>query len=154
MSPLEQEIHALAGRYYERFGAMDFAAMRELWDPAEAEPTYLAEEIGEFLHDFGAIEAYWAATRAGISRLASRHWNVRAHLIAPDLASATWHMHWNALIVGREKPVGGDVRVTATLRRVAQGWRLIHYVEAPMAPILYVQKLYEQQVDPDFHGDG
>ena len=150
MSPLEREIDALAARYYERFGAMDFAATRALWDAEEPHPTYLAEEIDDFLRDYAAIEAYWAASKAAMSRLASRHRDVRAQLIAPGLATATWCLHWNAEIVGRPVPVGGDVRVSAVLRRRAPGWRFIHYIEAPLAPILYVRRLYETQVDPDF----
>lgn len=150
MSPLEAEIDALARRYYERFGAMDFAAMRELWDAEERHPTYLAEEMEDFLRDHAAIDAYWAASKAAMTRLASRHWDVHAHLVTHDLAAATWRMHWNAEIVGRSVPVGGEVRVSAVLRRKPAGWRLIQYVEAPLAPILYIRKLYEDQVDADF----
>ena len=150
MTPLETEIDAVLARYYERFGAMDFAAAREAWDGDDPQPTYLAEEIDDFLRDWPAIEAYWAASQAAMSRLSSRHWDVRARQLAPDLAAATWRLHWNAQVVGQDQPVGGDLRVTGTFRRVARGWRLCHYVEAPLAPIIYVRRLYQQQVDADF----
>lgn len=150
MTPLETEIDALLAHYYERFGAMDFAAARSVWDTAEPQPCYLAEEIDDFLRDWPAIEAYWAASKAAMSKLSSRHWDLRARRIADDLATATWHLHWNAQVVGQDKPVGGEVRVTAVLRRRPEGWRLFHYVEAPLAPILYVRKLYQGQVDAEF----
>ncbi len=32
----------------------------------------------------------------------------------------------------------------------AEGWRFCRYAEAPLAPILYMRKLYENSVDPNF----
>ncbi|MCU0759392.1 MAG: nuclear transport factor 2 family protein [Steroidobacteraceae bacterium] len=153
MTALEAELDALMARYYDRFGAMDFAEARRVFDTADPQPVYLAEEIDEFLRDWPAIEAYWAASQAAMSKLSSRHWDLRARQVADDLATATWRLHWNAQVVGQQKPVGGEVRVTAMFRRRPEGWRLFHYVEAPLAPILYVRKLYEGQVDADFLGD-
>jgi SnoaL-like domain len=150
MTPLEAEIDALLARYYERFGAMDFDGARATWDTSDPQPTYLAEEIDDFLRDWRAIEGYWAASQAAMSRLASRHWEVRARQLTDELATATWRLHWNAQVIGQDRPVGGDVRVTGVFRRLAGGWRLFHYVEAPLAPIIYVRKLYQGQVDADF----
>lgn len=150
MTPLESELNASLAHYYTRFGAMDFAGARAVWDTADPHPTYLAEEIDDFLHDWPAIESYWKASQAAMSKLSSRHWNLRARLLTDELATATWHIHWNAQVIGQDKPVGGDVRVTGVFRRRPDGWRLFHYVEAPMAPILYVRKLYQGQVDADF----
>jgi hypothetical protein len=150
MTPLETEIDALLAGYYERFGAMDFVGARAAWDTTDPQPTYLAEEIDAFLRDWPAIEGYWAASKAAMSRLSSRHWEVRARQVTDALATATWRLHWNAQVVGQDQPVGGDVRVTGVFRRRTEGWRLFHYVEAPLAPILYVRKLYEGHVDADF----
>lgn len=150
MTPLETEIDALLTHYYAHFSAMDFAAARSVWDSAEPHPCYLAEEIDDFLRDWPAIEAYWASSQATMSKLQSRHWALRAQQIAADLATATWRLHWNAQIIGQDKPVGGEVRATAVLRRRTEGWRLFHYVEAPLAPILYIRQLYQDQVDPQF----
>jgi hypothetical protein len=57
MTPLEAELDALMARYYDRFGAMDFAAARSVFDTADPHPTYLAEEIDDFLRDWPAIAA-------------------------------------------------------------------------------------------------
>jgi hypothetical protein len=150
MTLLESEIDGLLGRYYERFGAMDFVGARAAWDTADPQPTYLAEEIDDFLRDWPAIEAYWAASQAAMSKLSSRHWEVRARQVTDTLATATWRLHWNAQVVGQGPPVGGDVRVTGVFRLRPEGWRLFHYVEAPLAPIIYMRKLYQGQVDADF----
>jgi hypothetical protein len=150
MTPLETEIDAVLARYYERFGAMDFAGTRAAWDTDDPHPTYLAEEIDDFLRDWPAIDAYWAASQAAMSSLSSRHWAVQARRVSDELATATWRLHWNAQVVGQATPVGGDVRVSGVFRRRAAGWRLFHYIEAPLAPIIYMRKLYEGQVDADF----
>ncbi|MCZ8132878.1 MAG: nuclear transport factor 2 family protein [Steroidobacteraceae bacterium] len=143
-------LDALLADYYARFGAFDVAGMKAHWDTDDPEPVYLAEEIGGFLHDWPSIEKYWDDTRRGLSRLAARHWDLRARRLGDDLAIGTWRMHWDCHVVGQPKPVGGEVRVTATFRHLESGWKLIHYVEAPLAPIVYVRALYEQQVTAGF----
>ena len=73
MTPLESELNALLAHYYARFGAMDFAGARAVWDTADPHPTYLAEEIDDFLHDWPAIESYWKASQAAMSKISGRH---------------------------------------------------------------------------------
>jgi hypothetical protein len=46
--------------------------------------------------------------------------------IGPDLVSAIYAMHWDAVIRGDPQPLGGDNRVCATFRRTAAGWRFAH----------------------------
>jgi hypothetical protein len=150
MDALAAELDAVLAELYARYGALEFEATRALWDPAETRPIYLAEEIDDFLRSWPEIEAYWAATRAALPHLAARHRELRAQTIAPDLAIATCHMHWDALLAGQSKPIGGDVRVTATFRRRESRWRLIHYVEAPAAPTIYFRRLLERSVTPGF----
>lgn len=152
MTPLESELNALLAHYYERFGAMDFAGARAVWDTADPQPTYLAEEIDDFLRSWPEIERYWATTREFLPHLGARHRDLRAQAIGDDLAIATCHMHWDGLIKGAARPIGGDVRVTATFRRRAAGWKLIHYVEAPLAPTIYFRRALERSVTPGFPG--
>ncbi len=154
MSELHASVDAVLAELYARYGAREFEATRSLWDPDEPNPIYLAEEIDDFLRSWPEIEGYWAATRAALPHLGARHWDLRVQPIAPDLAIATCRMHWDALIAGQTAPIGGDVRVTATLRRTPGGWRLIHYVEAPVAPTIYLRRLLERSVTPGFPGDG
>ena len=55
-----------------------------------------------------------------------------------------------AVAEGYEKPVGADNRAVALFRKLPEGWRICRYVEAPLAPILYMRKLYENSVEADF----
>ena len=48
------------------------------------------------------------------------------------------------------KPFGSDNRVSAVFRRKSDGWKYVCYTEAFQAPNLYVQKLFEKDVSPDY----
>lgn len=150
---LVNEIEEVLAKLESRWRSMELSSIRELWDPEETQPFYLPEESEQLLASWEEIEAYWAKTRATISRMSMRTWDVTAKLLQPDLAVAVYRMHWNGEVTGYPKPLGGDNRVTAILRRRDGVWRFCHYVEAPVAPILYLRRLYELDVDPDFLAD-
>jgi hypothetical protein len=61
------------------------------------------------------------------------------------LVLATWRMEWRVHIHGCDKPTGGETRVAALLRHTQSGLRFAAYVEAPLAPILYLRRLYEER---------
>jgi len=151
---LTRDIEAVLGQLTEHWNRMDFPAIRELWDSEETDPFYLPEESEELLASWDAIEAYWANTQATISRLSMRIWDVQAKLLAPDLAVAVYRMHWNGAVTGYPAPLGGDNRVTAIFRQRGETWRFCHYVEAPLAPMLYLRRLYELDVDRAFLDEG
>ena len=129
---------------------LDFAALRGLWDDS-CEPVYFAEEAPEPLLDWAALQSYWDVTRASIESMGMRITAVHgARELAPTLVSVVYAMHWDARVRGAATPVGGDNRVCATLRRTPTGWRFVQYVESPLAPIVYMKRLYEQSVTPGF----
>lgn len=150
MSSPAQEIESVLKSLTERWNALELQRIRDLWDPDEAEPYYLPEESENALIGWEAIEAYWRQTQATITRLSMRTWDVQAKVIAPDVAVALYQMHWNGEVEGYPKPLGGDNRVTALFRNKEDGWRFFHYVEAPLAPMIYFRRLYELDADPDF----
>ena len=88
------------------------------------------------------------------TRLANRgavrlHRTLWRRIIASDLAFAIWDLHFEMKIKGR-RPLGEDIRVTGIFRKKPEGWRYIHYAEAPMASMVYIQKLFEKDVQPEF----
>lgn len=139
-------------RLVAAWNELDFPAVRALWHPSEQMPWYLPEEETDFLMGWDAIEAYWARTRSSIKRLTMRTWNVNAKPMADDLIVLLYEMHWNAEVEGYPKPCGGDNRVTALMRKGDEDlpWRFCHYVEAPLAPIMYLRRYYEECVDESF----
>ena len=150
MQTIDDEIREVLERVVAAWNRLDFDALAELWDADEERPFYLPEESPAALTSWEAIRTYWSGTRRVTRALSMRIWDVQAKTIGDDLAVALWQMHWNADVAGYERPVGGDNRVTATFRRRGGVWRFIHYVEAPLAPILYVRRHYERDVDPEF----
>jgi len=132
-----------------RWRDLDLAALESLWDTTRA-PFYIAEEAGEIHTSFEAIRAYWAFTRSIIEKMDLRLGRAELVSLGPDLLTAVYSLHWECLIKGQKAPVGGDNRACAVLRRIEGSWRFTQYIEAPLAPIVYIRQLYEQSVRPGF----
>ena len=131
-------------RYRECWAQLDFAGLRQLWDDGEPAPVYIAEEAPAPLLDWDAIEAYWGATRGATRSLRIETWNLVVRELPEGLASAVYDMRWIGDFTGYPRPIGGDLRVSALFRARPRGWRFIHYVEAPLAPIAYFKRSYER----------
>jgi hypothetical protein len=144
MNNLSQDIENVLKECRTCWAARDFAALERLWDPDEPEPTYLAEEIRAPLFSYAEMRDYWERTKAATRGVHVETWNLRVRAIAPDLATAVYDMRWIGEFAGYNEPIGGDSRVTAVFRRRPAGWRFIHYIEAPLAPIVYFKRCYEQ----------
>ena len=144
MDNILQDLEITIEKYRECWSRLDFDGLRQLWDPDEAEPTYLPEESAVALFGWQQIEKYWSTTRATTRSIRIETWGMRARLIAPNLATAVYEMRWLGEFSGYPRPIGGDTRVTAVFRRSGGAWRFIHYVEAPLAPIAYFKRFYER----------
>ena len=53
-------------------------------------------------------------------------------------------------LVFQPKPFGSDNRVSAIFRRKPDGWKYVVYAEAFQAPTVYLQKLIEKDVSPEY----
>lgn len=127
---------------------MDFAGIRALWDDSRP-PLYLAEESVEPALSWQALEKYWSSTGKIATRAQIRIENIHCHELAPDLVSAVYDMHWDVTLKDGAL-LGGDNRVCTTFRRGSSGWRIVQYIEAPLAPVMYMKKLYQRNVTPGF----
>jgi len=144
IAAIEAVIHETA----ERWNSQDFRTVLELWDPDEQVPFYLAEEQDDWFIGWEALRAYLAPPMPSpaVEGLREQMYDISVKLIADDLAIAAWNMHFEMKIRGRP-PIGEDVRVSAVLRRKPEGWRYIHWAESPMAPLVYIDKLFQRDVD-------
>jgi len=146
------EISARLAELERAWCRLDFAAIRALWDTT-TDPIYFAEESPEAKLTWTDLESYWALTGRLIEKMGMRVLGEPVmREIAPGMISVIYDMHWDALIRGETRAVGGDNRVCATFRHTKNGWRFAQYVEAPLAPITYMRKLYEQSVTTGFMG--
>ena len=139
---LQQEIGAVLRQLEKYWGELDFSGVRSLWDPEETEPYYLPEESEALLVGWPEVEAYWERTKAAVNSMSMRTWGLKVRRLQDDLAVAVYDMHWGGDFDGYSRPIGGENRVTAIFRHTKHGWRFCHYVEAPMAPMVYLQRLY------------
>ena len=141
---VEAVIHATA----DRWNSQDFATVLELWDTDEEVPFYLAEEQDDWFIGWEALRAYLDPPQRSpvVQGIREEMRDIHVKQIAPDLAIAAWHMHFEMKLIGQE-PIGEEVRVSAVLRRTPEGWRYIHWAESPMTALMYIQKLYQRDVD-------
>ncbi|RED16786.1 nuclear transport factor 2 family protein [Parasphingopyxis lamellibrachiae] len=152
MSVLHDRISAYLDAYFEAWNAYDVPAMRALWDESEDNPVYLAEECAPH-HGWDAILAYWGVDRSQSERLLTWR-DLSVTHASTDVAIAFFHANWSTYIPGNRlypRPFGGPVRITMVLRKKAEGWRAIHYAEAPLASIIQLREAHEAAVDPALH---
>lgn len=136
-------------RELERHWAtLDFKAIRALWDQTMP-PLYLAEEAAGPCRSWEELEKYWAATSGIAKRNLVTIRDIRHHTISDDVVSTFYDMHWDIEMPGG-KLIGGDNRVCVTWKRTPAGWRIAQYIEAPLAPVLYMQTLYALNVTQGF----
>ena len=60
-------------------------------------------------------------------------------------------MSWSIYFITEKlypKPIGGEVRVTALLRKKQDGWKFFHWIEGPLAALFQLQRAHENKVDP------
>jgi len=147
---LTGEIETVLAELRARWDARDLDRIRELWDLDDDAPLYQPEELQEPLTSWDKIDEYWQSTESQSKRFSMRTWDLRVKPLGNEYAIAWYRMQWNGEIEGYDRPIGGQNRVSATLRRTPGGWRFCQLIEAPIAPLLYMKWLYEKAVDADF----
>lgn len=148
---VEAEVSAIIQESAARWTAQASESVLELWDQTDSQPMYLAGERDDWLIGWKDVSDYITPSgqNSALEAMRKRVSNIRVKQIAPDLAIVTWDMHLDMKFRGRPA-IGNNIRLTAVLRQKSEGWRFIHYVEAPMTPLVYIQKFYEQAVEPEF----
>ena len=141
--PAGAAISALMEQYRAAWAANDPAALKACWD-ADAAPLYLAEEVDETLADWAAVERYWSMNEGLHADVALSFSDPAFTELAQGVVMAAWRMDW--AIAFTEKPaMAGWNRVAAVYREIDAGWRLTAWIEAPLAAITYIRKLYEER---------
>ena len=150
VTTLQDDIQTVLDTYVERWNDYDVDTMQTFWDRDWPDPIYVAEEM-DALRGWPALEAYWRGSDPTTTQHLIITRDLVAREIAPDVAHAYWNMSWNVYFSTEKlyaKPIGGEVRVTALLRRKPDGWRFFHWIEAPLASLIQLKRAHEQAVDP------
>lgn len=149
MTCIDPDIQALFARLEQLFESGQFVAMATLWH-SEAPLLYLAEEVTEgFFTHWSAVAAYFAHTAQAVRALRVRYDLRHVIALSPALRQVAFEMDWSGEVAGGVR-TGGHVRGTAVVETTEAGTRLRSYVEAPLAPVLYVRWLsqaYARQLD-------
>jgi ketosteroid isomerase-like protein len=146
---VEAAVTAVIHDTAERWNSQDFATVLELWDPGEPFPTYLAEEQAQWFVGWDRLRRYLDPPRPNpaIEAIREEMRDIQVKQIAPDLAIAVWYMHFEMKVVGSH-PIGENIRVSAVLRNTRAGWRYIHWAESPKTAMVYIEDLFERDVEP------
>jgi hypothetical protein len=151
---LAAEMRAFFDEYEARWNSKRYASLGELWDRADESPFYRPMEVDGYITNWKDLERYWEP-RPGVSfidALNFRYTNLQPKLVAPDVAVVMSDFEWDLKLKGGEyaKPMSGRDPVIAVLKRKPEGWRMCAYVEACMHPSVYVKKICEMAVRPEF----
>ncbi len=143
---LTVSLRATLDEYMGAFGRFDIDVLSSYWDREESDPLYIAEEVAGRMTSHDAIQAYWSATAGRLARLWTR---TRGHAAAPratDLAQLAFDMDWACRLGSApdDPPIGGSLQVAALYRRRGDRWLLVSWVEAPLGPLPWLRRLYQE----------
>ncbi len=144
-----EAVQALLKTVESHWRSLELDRLEALWDKSRA-PLYIAEEASAIHTSFEAIREYWDFTRSTIVKMGLELGPPEIVPLSADLVTAVYTLHWECLMKGQKSPVGGDNRASAVLRRVEDKWLFTQYIEAPLAPIVYMRQLYERSVGAGF----
>jgi hypothetical protein len=141
-APLAETVAAWA----EAWRARAAARLIALWDHADGESCYLAADSRAAYRGpavVGLIQRVILAAAAIDYRPGPLH----LRRLAPELGLAFFPLIRTERPASPQfddaTPVGRRVRVTMLMRQAAGRWRVFHYAEAPLAPLLELQAYYE-----------
>jgi len=126
--------------------------IKDHWDPDEEAPYYLGEEREHWLIGREGLDSYFhppqivRSLMGGVNMVPYR---LRVRLVSDDIAIVIWENKLDMDIKGRP-PIGDNFRANAVLRKKPEGWMFIHYAEAPLAPLPYLEHLYRKSVTPGY----
>ena len=148
---LSAELQEWLNGYAEVYNRQDYDALLRMWDQDFAGAIYTAEEVDPPLHGWDRINRYFNPIPgfSVLDGIRNEYSDVRASYLAPNLAVATYRLRFD-IKVKRQQAMSSWDRVLAVFRKTADGWKLVAYAEAPMAPLTMVRKMLENAVPEDF----
>ena len=121
----------------------DFSRMRSFWLKTLEAPLYLPEEKKDFITTWEGFDAYFAAINSGSQGGGVTYRPLHSTPMGHGQEMVAFELEWTTQIKGEEAPIGGSVRGIAMFEYDGQAWKLKAYIEAPLAPILYMRDLYK-----------
>lgn len=117
-------------------------ALLSLWDGADQQAIYRPAERVDPLIGSNAVAQYVRSACTMFKPIQHRAVNPVYRQLSENIGSVFYTLNW--MFTDKSGPIGGTCRVTALWRRVDENWRIFHYAEAPLAPLLELQGFYEE----------
>ncbi|GAB5459331.1 MAG: hypothetical protein Hens3KO_23610 [Henriciella sp.] len=128
----------------------NYSGLKSYWDRTDPQPIYIAEENDKVMTSWPEVDAYFQGTENWNEKIDVRYSNYQVKHVDEHHAMATFDLHFDIKLNDRPNPIGGDNRVVVSFRKADDQWKLYAWVEAPLAPITYIRKLYEMNVSKEF----
>ena len=146
---LETEILAVMEGVKDDWNTFKYDEFAKRWDESDANPIYLAEESDVIMTSWPQIKKYWAGTEAWNEWIVVDYFNYTVKSVDETHAMVSFELRFDVKLNDRPKPIGGDNRAVVSLRKIDGEWKIYAWVEAPLAAITYMRKLYELNVRKD-----
>lgn len=143
---LKTELIAVMDAVKADWNAGNYDGLKLHWDQSDPAPLYIAEESDIVMTSWADIEKYWSGTDAWNEWIVIDYYNYHVKRVDDSNAIITFDLRFDVKLNDRPKPIGGDNRGVVSLRKVDGSWKIYSWVEAPLAAITYMRKLYELNV--------
>ena len=146
------EIESAVLQWAEYWNTSRWTQIHTMWDPDEAAPTYLGEERDRWLIGPSGLRSYFRppeVARSMVGKVWMYPYRLRVRSLSDNIVVAIWDMRLDFSMKNRP-PINDNFRVNAVFRKKPEGWMFIHYAEAPLSPLIYVEHLYRKSVTPNF----
>lgn len=130
------------GAWIEGWCATSANALLSLWDNTDEKAIYRAAERVEPFIGGNAVTHYVQSVCTMFKPIQHRVEDPTYRRLSEDIGSVFYTLNW--MFTDKNGPMGGTCRVTALWRKVDEDWRIFHYAEAPLAPLLELQAFYEE----------
>lgn len=142
MSSEAIELQAVTQKWVESWSTRDARALLTLWDLDDDRAIYQPSERVEQFVGSNAVSRY-IQNRCGAFRdIRYQPETPLYRQLTENIGSVFYTLKW--MVMDESGPLGGTCRTTSLWRRTDQGWKIFHYAEAPVAPLLELQAFYEE----------
>lgn len=137
IKPIEEAVRC----WIEAWSNRDKDGVLSVWDDQDSEATYLPAEREDALIGVAAVEHYVTALCDQFSTIHHRPNSIIIKRLADDVALVFYVLDW--AVSDDRGPIGGRCRVTAVWRNRDADWKLTHYAESPLAPLVELKEFYQ-----------
>ena len=171
-----KDITGLIEEFAGRWTPEKWTSIPELWD-RDTEPYVLLAHQRDWLVGWEQIDGYFSENQtlptktvpplgqSGIRQIEAKHYEFRAeqdleailyavdritmHEIDPGMVLAVWYVDYQYK-PKRLAPRAEHFKANAIFKKTDDGWKFVHYGEAAMSTIMYVERMFRSQVSNEF----